>query len=505
MIQEYTVSSKSRQIFRGDAEYLLVRFSQLSSEMKEAVLRATTPVDIMDPDFERMYYSPGKTYLLSIPLFLFFNEHVSNALDVNFSEEVHIDITFRPPSELFFYGNIGDVSRLSAVPTDTDTQSPQDDSAKAAVPWDQSTEMVAADFPNGAGTAHYANWYQYETMMARAANHIRGVQPPLDKDANTGPALVTRSSRTTFAFPNVDNNGDSVQIQLEGLADFIVQDTDAYRALRAQMFPEGSGLTTITYNTSHEVFQSEMTGTSEATTILSEPSGGTFRDPASSASGIVLGDRYLDVQLTTNNLVFATHFMVRYTTDVSGGSNEAAFDTNFGIDVAGVPTNLGAHRIYTRAIPIHYFQLRAAGRVLYESQADSHVTLTQSGIYNGTGQDFSGTGKFTDNATARGYGHSPNDVGGRPLNIYTLNFGLQGSRLENTGSLSYQNLNNPTLRIYFKPSDWHLFPTATDGTHTSSEAQVASRLGLQIDVIHEHWNVLTINSGNGEITSGLNQ
>ena len=267
------------------------------------------------------------------------------------------------------------------------------------------------------------------------------------------------------------------------------------------MFPQGSGLTTITYNTSHEVFASEMTGTTDATTILSVPAGGTLDDPAASASGIVLGDRYLDIQLTTNNLVFQTHFFVRCMSDIGGGSNNAAASTDYGLDVAGAATNLGAHRIYTRAIPIHYFQLRAAGRVLYESQADNHVTLTQSGIYNGTGQDF-----FTSGSSeSRAEGYKVEEVAGRPFNIYTINFGLQNSRLESTGALSYQNLNTPTLRIYFRPHDWPHHGPKTNGTHTTSEAEVASRLGIQVDVIHEHFNVITINSGNGEITSGLNQ
>ncbi len=91
------------------------------------------------------------------------------------------------------------------------------------------------------------------------------------------------------------------------------------------------------------------------------------------------------------------------------------------------------------------------------------------------------------------------------MNIYTINFGVQASRLENTGCLSYQNLNNPTLRIYFKSENWDEFQTSRYKATTSSEAGTASTLGVQVDVIHEYFNVMTINSGNVEITSGLNQ
>lgn len=94
-------------------------------------------------------------------------------------------------------------------------------------------------------------------------------------------------------------------------------------------------------------------------------------------------------------------------------------------------------------------------------------------------------------------------LSGRPFNIYSINFGLQASRLENTGCLSYQNLNNPTLRIYFKPDTWAEHQAQQNST--DSEAKQAAALGVQVDVLHEFFNVVTVNSGNGEITSGLNQ
>ena len=165
---------------------------------------------------------------------------------------------------------------------------------------------------------------------------------------------------------------------------------------------------------------------------------------------------------------------------------------------------VGAHRIYTRCLPVHYFQLLSAGRVLYESDGDSQLNLTQSGFYNGTGLDSSLVSTRGENKHAS-TGADPTRTSGKPFNIYSINFGLQASRLENTGSLSYQNLNNPTLRIYFKPDTWAEYVTQKNTTTNKSDALVAASLGVQVDVVHEFYNVVTINSGNGEITSGLNQ
>ena len=147
----------------------------------------------------------------------------------------------------------------------------------------------------------------------------------------------------------------------------------------------------------------------------------------------------------------------------------------------------------------------SAGRVLYESDGDSQLNLTQSGFYNGTGLDSSlspTNGEMRQTAAVDQFNTS-----GKPFNIYSINYGLQASRLENTGSLSLQNLNNPVLRIYFKPDTWAEFNSQTHagGPNTDSDALTAAKLGVQVDVIHEFYNVVTINSGNGEITSGLNQ
>lgn len=559
MIRSYTVSSKSREIFRATGEYLLARFSQMDDTMKRAVFRATTPVDVMAGTCDDMFLAPGITYQMQIPLFTFFNEHITNALDVNFSEEVHIDIEFRSPRELFYYGNIGDlgqVTALSAVGQVGEFQLPIASEDPGMQCWDQSTtigskyvdddtdvltDVHIADI-NTTGTTTGAGALTYGTanmavnvddndvfdsaILASTADavtltqmrHIQGVQAPWDSPGRQvagpngilsplyyGEASFVQSS-TTFAYPDVDNLGESVKIQLELNCDFIIQDTDAYRALRAETFPQGTGFTQIVFNTAQETFSDLMSGVSTSKNLLDVRAGGSFTDPDQSASGITTGDstRFVDLPLRDNHLTFATHFMVRKTSDMGGSGNTAPSSTGpgYGKTVDGT-SNLGAHQIYSRCLPVHYFQVMAAGRILYESDGATQLSLTQSSMYNGTGKDF---GIEATNYGTR-FGNEAFDTtntNGRPFNIYSINYGLQASRLENTGCTSYQNLNNPTLRIYFKPDTWGEHQPHPD-TNGDSEAKAAAALGIQVDVIHEHFNVITINSGNGEITSGLNQ
>lgn len=577
MIRGYTVSSKSRRIFSATGEYLLCRFSQMDEDMKKSVMDSITPVDPLASDCDKNFYAPATTYTMNIPLFMFFNEHITSALDVNFSEEVHIDIELRPPSELFYYGQLGDLSQaplffaaagavqvypsgtravtwdnavldssvlsissltsVGSVATATtaaahglssgsivtiDNVTPETGyNITAAITVTSPTTFtytgtfsaspaggtITYDTNNGMAGLAITTLDQIASMKDFAKRHIQGVGAPFDKWGAAYGAFQTATSGPTFAFPDVDNNGESVQVQFQANADYIVQDTDAYRALRAQMFPEGTGLTTIVYNTAQERFQNLMAYETLSQNILDGRSAeGGFTDPAYSATGLTLGDssRYVDLPIRNNNLAFATHFMVRKHSDMGGDGNcTAGSGPTTQCGTASSTNTLGAHRIYTRCLPVHYFQVLAAGRVVYESDADSHLNLTQSGMYNGTGLEWGAKGSSSESRMSGTVDNTRSS--GRPFNVYSINWGLQASRLENSGSLSFQNLNNPVLRVYFKPDTWSEYSVDNNLTTLKSDALVAATSGVQVDVIHEYFNVITINSGNGEITSGLNQ
>ena len=501
MIREYTISSKSRRIFTATGEYLLTRFSQMDKDMKEAVLKATTPVDIMSSDPEMAAYYPATTYFMSIPLYMFINEHITSSLDVNFSEEVHIDLVIRSPSELFWYGQLGD-TKLWNTPINTQGRyvgGAIQTEAHGSL-WDQSGDMNTAT-----PTAETDNW-GIDYFIQAALRHIQGIGPIMDAWGAAYGIGGTKYSGPTFSYPNVHGANESPTIQFAANADYLIQDTDAYRALRAQQYPEGQGLTTIQYDTAQETFSNLWTGTTWTQSLLDTRSGGSFTDPSQSASGINMGDstRYVDLQLKVNNLCQATHFMVRKHSDLGGDGNTVAGNAAAiaGGSITFANQIVGAHNIYTRCLPVHYFQLLAAGRVIYESDGDSQQLLTQSNMYNGTGGDWGTAASDTMGIGTVG-ANDPTRSAGRPMNIYSINFGLQANRLENTGCLSYQNLNNPILRIYFKPELWAEYSPIKNSGY--SQAMKAAALGVQVDVLHEFFNVVTINSGNGEITSGLNQ
>lgn len=574
MISEYTINSKSRQLFHGTREYLLVRYNRLDEQRKKIIRAATTPRScVYFSSMEDTYYSPGVTYSMDIPLWMMFNEAISSALDVDFAEEVTISVTLCPPSELFYYGNIGDLrfngSNAKVFPQYTDAAGV---GQLGLVPWDQSTTIGSAgtlrggnsktlvsisaqqlnagvtnSAYNGAlsfGTASMGTTTGvaddsfdsgvslgvYDLMLQGALGHIRGTNAPMavwnefDVNPSTTPwSVSTHTSFTgayhtygwttsgpTFAYPDVDNNGDSIRFQAVGNALYLTQDTDAARALRAQQFPENSGLTTIVYNTGQEHFANLMTGTrtNPSTTILSKAGGGSIEDPRQSAAGIIKGSTvYVDLILRGSQLISALSFMVRKNSDLGGDHNSNASKTSpiIGRGVLAANKKVGAHRIYTRCLPIHYFEILVAGSCIYGAPAENHLALNQSAMYNGNGSFTNASGQAMMVNLARSSTKIEQDTdAARPFNIYTINFGLLPSLLQNSGCLSLQNLNQPTLRLYLRPDDYAEFDRAKNAEEVS-DAMVAAALGIDVQVIYEHFNVLTINSGNGEITTGMNQ
>ena len=181
--------------------------------------------------------------------------------------------------------------------------------------------------------------------------------------------------------------------------------------------------------------------------------------------------------------------MVRKHSDMGGNGNTVPHVAGELLPIIGTTAaanTVGAHRIYSRCLPVHYFQLLSAGRVIYEADGQSQL-LSQAGFYNGTGNDVgldATRGEHRNVSTVQNTGQTS----GKPFNVYSLNFGLQASRLENTGSLSFQNLNNPTLRIYFKPDTWAEYIAANNVATGLSDANVAAALGVQVDIVHEFFN-----------------
>lgn len=640
MIKEYSVNSKSKEIFKASGDYLLMRFNQLDAVRQDMILKATTPI-LQKAQNSRgdLFYQPAVTYKVDIPLWMFFNEHTSHALDVDFSEQVDIQLTLKPPSEIFWYGQLGSVQAITMLNIKWNAEAckvwrnqriydgqqssitkpdgtPFAGDTKAItnagnVEWDQSnvaganvffngdahsspaelfadaaavlasgkifpitaamtsyygqndwgpannawghadvqkdvekwgtahatvvnipgaTPGAAAPVDSGTGTFQYGLPVdQYDYMCRRALGNAYGVCPPLyvtNTAAGTATAFLASveplknpahgvigylNSNVTFAFPDVDSDGKSVQLMAQGQALYLIQDTDAARALRAQQYPEGTGMTTISYNVATEQFRSLRHSPSPyVDTILSIERGGTFADPVYSAGGITKGNSsgVVEIQFRDNHLVSTTSFMVRPECNFGGDHNTDA--GNDGTTIQQGPFSkakkLGAQWLYTRTLPVHYFEIVAAGRVIYGAPADNHFALSQSSMYAG--------GHPTDllkdvGDTIALPTQSDRIFGvvrqGKPgMYIYTVNWGLLASRLQNTGCISLQNLNQPTLRIYLRGAEYNAYCHLAGPGNSFSEAQKAAGMGVRLTVMHEFYNVITINSGNGEITSGLN-
>ena len=621
MIESYRVLSKTKEIFSAPGEYLLLRYNQLPTDVKEAIFKAITPVR-HDRGPEEGYYGPGLTYIVRIPLWFFFNEHISHAIDVNFTEAVRIEIRLRSPSELFWYGNLGCGQFLSRDIVEDDStiwhlQFLASATSRGFITWDQSTTTGSKATIQGSdyfymttpvfvgdtqldyevattagrlkgvtrfGTVNVgmlptnktataddkftSSIYQddYNYMINKAWGHTIGICGPLaspqvmegnpsvadslstftDNSENYYGSYVAGSLRyyappstdanyihppwqppkgnvgyttsgPTFAFPAVDNRGQSPEVVAMGYAYFLIQDTDAARALRAQQFPEGSGFTSLPYNVSHEVFKDVFKvsiGQSKTESLISRKSGGNFKDGQYSNAGVssLEPTSFVDCPLRDNHLVTTTSFMVRKHSDLGGDGNPTASKDAplIGRDILSTNKKVGAYQIYTRCLPVQHFQIRAAGRVIYESDGDSHLLLDQSVMYPGTRKQAEEHGeKFSFNTIVDSgrplsvFGYV-DELSDKPFFIYTINWGLLASRLQHTGALSLQNLNQPTLRIYFRADSWAEYCTDLN-SEGISEAMVAASRGVRVDVLHEHYNVLTINSGNGEITTGLNQ
>jgi len=102
---------------------------------------------------------------------------------------------------------------------------------------------------------------------------------------------------------------------------------------------------------------------------------------------------------------------------------------------------------YTSTLQVGYFQLLASGQILYEQSGDANLLLNKTCPSYSTGTKRRDLSKGEPDMTP---------------DIYTIWYGCKHERTAYSGSLSLQNLNNPTLRIWLKGG---LTNTATGKTY----------------------------------------
>ena len=386
---------------------------------------------------------------IMIPFFPPFAENMIQALDVNFCEEIQVECTPRRAKELFAT---------------------------------QSTDpYVSFTSATDASTCQFRDNGQFKRRPANAAIW--------DDRPNYG----IKAAELVVTF-----------IQLTG---------EDWAQMRAAMFKEGSGYTQLTFETRKET-QRQFT----------KQQGGYSMFDNAQPEDWGRSSNYLDVPLNVNNLAYCTKFMVRrshevlvnqsaptcnrfsFGTEALDASTTAAISTNViqGLEVgdtdytsrivggAGdtgivsgaitacapsdtiIPTSttevhqmlpldqhvyeeqgdagadnktIECQKRYTSTLQVGYFQLLASGQILYEQSGDANLLLNKTCPSYSTGTKRRDLSK---------------DAPDMNPDIYTIWYGCKHERTAYSGSLSLQNLNNPTLRIWLKGG---LTNTATGKTY----------------------------------------
>ena len=152
----------------------------------------------------------------------------------------------------------------------------------------------------------------------------------------------------------------------------------------------------------------------------------------------------LSQDVKCQNLVFKTHVMLRDQTKAENATNGAK------------PEEME---------PVTRIVVRGSGRDMMDVQGDQLLLL--EGDFN----------RFS--------GASGNKTGASASRIYTINWGLESDRTSDSGSVSWKNLTSPTIDVYFTNS--------TGGA-----------VSYQVDVVHEYWSLVDINSADGRVSKGIN-
>jgi hypothetical protein len=175
----------------------------------------------------------------------------------------------------------------------------------------------------------------------------------------------------------------------------------------------------------------------------------------------------ISLNITTNNLVFGTSFLIR----------RRALN----------PIISGKTDHYMNTLPVKEVTITASGQQLYHSDFDE-AALTDVWDYD------LATGKV-----GRKYNNSVlvqsryDEVTGEAFWCYHLPYCFSSDMTYNSGSIAFQTLNNPVLTIKVdmgKDSSKGLMVVGSDNDYT-------------IQVFHNYWNMIRIDSNTGAITRSL--
>jgi hypothetical protein len=174
----------------------------------------------------------------------------------------------------------------------------------------------------------------------------------------------------------------------------------------------------------------------------------------------------IHLPITTNNLVFGTTVMVRR---------------------RALGTSAGKRDHYFQTLPIKTLTLTASGQQIYHSDLDENVLTDCWDFDLATGK----VGRKYNNAVSIQSRVDP--LSGDSFYFYYIPYSFSSDMTYNSGSIAFQTLNNPILSV-----------AVNVGTGASTPFEVVPRDDeWSIQVFHNYFNMLRIDSNTGAITRSL--
>jgi hypothetical protein len=176
--------------------------------------------------------------------------------------------------------------------------------------------------------------------------------------------------------------------------------------------------------------------------------------------------RTIHIPITTNNLVFGTTVMVRR---------------------RSLGTSAGKRDHYFQTLPLKNLVLTASGQQIYQSELDENVLTDCWDFDLATGK----VGRKYNNAVSIQSRVDP--LTGDTFYFYYIPYSFSSDMTYNSGSIAFQTLNNPILSLTVDVGDgaskpFDLIPQDNEWT---------------IQVFHNYFNMLRIDSNTGAITRSL--
>jgi hypothetical protein len=364
------------------------------------------------------------------PLFLASTENPSLNFDTRFVEQLDLDVAIQPyvnshvSSDVAQAGasaplSIPDFVRL-IVSTLFDAQVPSTLSFTNAF-----VTTLVGHSASPTGIVNYADLYKNGQNSSYITSYVNA--SPRDY------VLSLRNYQNTF----------QDYIKVEALLYYHNFHDGTSQAIRDSNFKPGTPASLLMYNTYQEterlLTQTELQNTKE-----------------------------IIIQLTTNNLVFGTTFLVRRR-NIADAARANKLD----------------HLMNT--LPIKKVTLTGSGQQLYTADLDE-TQLTDAWDYDlASGK----VGRKYNNGVMIQAIDDP--VTGDSFHLYYIPYSFSSDMTYNSGSVAFQTINNPVLTL-----------VVDAGVNASQPFNINSQDGeYSIEVYHNYWNMVRIDSNTGAITKSL--